>query len=184
MMAIAALSFIAIYFLKVHFPVIVLGAGLLGLFGGVILPDLFSTVGRKGGRDSDEGSVRICEDPEVCHTNPSAKRNWILIGVFVALWVGPMVLLKLLLSNDSLVTQALFFTKACIFRPSAGPMRRWPTSRRLGWSRTAGCRGRRWIDGLGLAETTPGPLIMVVQVRGIHGRLEPFRELEPHRGRG
>ena len=165
MMAIAALSFIAIYFLKVHFPVIVLGAGLLGLFGGVILPDLFSTVGRKGGRDSDEGSVRICEDPEVCHTNPSAKRNWILIGVFVALWAGPMVLLKLLLSNDFLVTQALFFTKAA-FLTFGGAYAVLAYIAQAGVEQYGWLSGPQMIDGLGLAETTPGPLIMVVQFVG------------------
>ena len=165
MVSIAAASFIAIYFLKVHFPIIVLGAGLLGLFGGFVLPDMFSTIGRKGGRDFDQGSVQICEDPVVCHTNPSAKRNWILVGIFVALWTAPMVLLKVLISNDTLATQALFFTKAA-FLTFGGAYAVLAYIAQAGVDQYGWLSGPQMIDGLGLAETTPGPLIMVVQFVG------------------
>ena len=79
MIAIATMSFIAIFFLRIPFPLIVLGAGLLGLVGRVALPAKFDIITGKDIRDFNAGYVQICEDPEVCHINPSMGRNilWI-----------------------------------------------------------------------------------------------------------
>jgi len=79
MVAIAALSFIAIFIFKIPFPLIVLGAGLLGLAGRYVLPAKFDVIRGKDARDFDAGYVQICEDPEVCHINPSIRRNIVLV---------------------------------------------------------------------------------------------------------
>ena len=89
MVAIAALSFIAIFILKVPFPLIVLGAGLIGLAGRYVLPTKFDVIKGKDTRDFDAGYVQICEDPEVCHINPSTGRNVKLVAIFVLLWLVP-----------------------------------------------------------------------------------------------
>jgi len=63
MFTLAACSFVAIFFFKVPFPIIVIGAGFIGLGGSLVLPAQFNVIGAKGGGDVDAGYVQICEDP-------------------------------------------------------------------------------------------------------------------------
>jgi chromate transporter len=165
MVGIAATSFIAIFFLKIPFPVIVLGAGLLGLVGRYALPAKFDVIKGKGARDFDAGFVQICEEPEVCHINPSTKRNIVLISVFVLLWLVPVMMLSVFLPHRVFYTEALFFTKAA-FLTFGGAYAVLAYIAQAGVEQYAWLTGPQMIDGLGLAETTPGPLIMVVQFVG------------------
>ena len=165
MVAIAALSFIAIFFLKIPFPLIVLGAGLLGLVGRYALPAKFDVIRAKDAGDFDAGYVQICEDPEVCHINPSTRRNVVLVTVFVLLWLVPLAALYGLLSQRVFYTEALFFTKAA-FLTFGGAYAVLAYIAQAGVEQYAWLTGPQMIDGLGLAETTPGPLIMVVQFVG------------------
>ena len=165
MVAIAALSFIAIFFLRIPFPMIVLGAGLLGLVGRYALPAKFDVIKGKDARDFDVGYVQICEDPQVCHINPSTGRNFALVAVFVLLWLVPVGALYALLPQRVFYTEALFFTKAA-FLTFGGAYAVLAYIAQAGVEQYAWLTGPQMIDGLGLAETTPGPLIMVVQFVG------------------
>jgi len=165
MIGIAAISFIAIYFLKIPFPVIVLSAGLLGLFGSYFLPAKFDVIKGKDARDFDAGYVEICEDPVVCHINPSTRRNILLIAVFVLLWLAPVLMLFAFLPNRVFYIEALFFTKAA-FLTFGGAYAVLAYIAQAGVEQFGWLTGPQMIDGLGLAETTPGPLIMVVQFVG------------------
>jgi chromate transporter len=165
MIGIAAISFIAIYFLKIPFPAIVLGAGLLGLFGSYFLPAKFDVIKGKDARDFDAGYVEICEDPVVCHINPSTRRNILLIAVFVLLWLAPVIVLFAFLPNRVFYIEALFFTKAA-FLTFGGAYAVLAYIAQAGVEQFGWLTGPQMIDGLGLAETTPGPLIMVVQFVG------------------
>ena len=165
MVGIAALSFISIFFLKIPFPLIVLGAGLLGLVGRYALPEKFDVIKGKDTRDFDAGYVQICEDPEVCHINPSTKRNIVLVTVFVLLWLAPVMMLSVFLPHRVFYTEALFFTKAA-FLTFGGAYAVLAYIAQAGVVQYAWLTGPQMIDGLGLAETTPGPLIMVVQFVG------------------
>jgi chromate transporter len=165
MVAIAALSFIAIFILKVPFPLIVLGAGLLGLVGRHAIPAKFDVIKGKDARDFDAGYVQICEDPEVCHINPSIRRNIVLVVVFILLWLIPVIALYVLLPQRVFYTEALFFTKAA-FLTFGGAYAVLAYIAQAGVEQYAWLTGPQMIDGLGLAETTPGPLIMVVQFVG------------------
>jgi chromate transporter len=165
MIGIAAISFIAIYFLKIPFPAIVLGAGLLGLFGSYFLPAKFDVIKGKDARDFDAGYVEICEDPVVCHINPSTRRNILLIAVFVLLWLAPVLMLLAFLPNRVFYIEALFFTKAA-FLTFGGAYAVLAYIAQAGVEQFGWLTGPQMIDGLGLAETTPGPLIMVVQFVG------------------
>ena len=165
MIVIAALSFIAIFVLKVSFPLIVLFAGLLGLIGRYALPVKFDVIKGKDASDFETGFVQICEDPEVCHTNPSTRRNVLLVFVFALLWLIPVVALYALLSQRVFYTEALFFTKAA-FLTFGGAYAVLAYIAQAGVEQYAWLTGPQMIDGLGLAETTPGPLIMVVQFVG------------------
>ncbi|MGD8991912.1 MAG: chromate efflux transporter [Desulfobacterales bacterium] len=165
MVSIAALSFIAIFILKVPFPLIVLGAGLIGLVGRYALPAKFNVIRGKDASDFDAGYVQICEDPEVCHINPSIRRNIALVVVFMLLWLIPVIALYALLPQRVFYTEALFFTKAA-FLTFGGAYAVLAYIAQAGVEQYAWLTGPQMIDGLGLAETTPGPLIMVVQFVG------------------
>jgi len=165
MVSIAVISFVAIYFLKIPFPVIVLGAGLIGLVGSHFLPAKFDVI--KGGTamDFDAGYVQICEEPVECHINPSTRQNILVIVVFVLLWFVPVIILCTFVYNPVFYTEALFFTKAA-FLTFGGAYAVLAYIAQAGVEQYAWLTGPQMIDGLGLAETTPGPLIMVVQFVG------------------
>jgi len=165
MVSIAVISFIGIYFLKIPFPVIVLGAGLIGLIGSYFLPAKFDVLKGKPATDFDAGYVQICEDPVECHINPSIRRNILLITVFVILWFVPVIMLHAFVSNRVFYTEAIFFTKAA-FLTFGGAYAVLAYIAQAGVAQYAWLTGPQMIDGLGLAETTPGPLIMVVQFVG------------------
>jgi chromate transporter len=164
MIILAGVAFIGIFFFKVPFPIIVLGAGLIGFLGVLVLPEKFVIIKDKGGT-SEDGYVQVCEDLEVCHIHPSGKRTGILLLVFFLLWIIPFGLLLLLSSKTVFPELGLFFTKAA-FLTFGGAYSV------LAYIAQAGVEQFRWLtapqmmDGLGLAETTPGPLIMVVQFVG------------------
>lgn len=122
-------------------------------------------IGGREERDWEKGYVQICEDPLYCHINPSKRRGGILIGVFVGLWLVPMAALHLFSSIPVLFTEGVFFTKAALLTFGGAYAV-------LAYIAQAGVAQYFWLtapqmmDGLGLAETTPGPLIMVVQFVG------------------
>ena len=163
MIALGILSFVAIFFFKVPFPIIILSAGLIGLLGGIFLPRKFEVIKEKDG-DSEEAYVQYCEIDLPCHIEPSMKRNIILMLVFLSFWIVPMGGL-LLISNPVFVTEGLFFTKAA-FLTFGGAYAVLAYIAQAGVEQFAWLTGPQMIDGLGLAETTPGPLIMVVQFIG------------------
>jgi len=94
MLCLAVFSFVAIYFLKIPFPVIILGAGLIGLLGSFVWPEKFQILKGKGEADLDAGYVEICPDPGECHISPSMGQNIRLILVFGLLWIFPVMLIN------------------------------------------------------------------------------------------
>src|SRR4051812_47117943 len=86
MWGIAAVAFVAIYFFKVPFPVIVLGAGAIGLLGGKLWPQKFRVTSGHGGADA---SVLSDEGESAEHTRPSWTRAWKVVFVCVLLWFLP-----------------------------------------------------------------------------------------------
>jgi chromate transporter len=180
MISIAALSFVAIFFFKAPFPAIVIGAGLLGLIGGSIRPETFDVIKGKEAKDGDNGYVQICADPEeACHLDPSNRRSLWIIIVFIFMWVLPVAALALLKGSPAFLTVALFFTKAA-FLTFGGAYAVLPYVAQAGVEQFGWLTGPQMMDGLGLAETTPGPLIMVLQFVGFMagwnqpGVLSPF----------
>jgi len=165
MVSLAVISFISIYFLKVPFPVIVLAASLIGLVGSYLLPAKFDVIKGKTAQDFDAGYVQICENPEECHINPSTRRDFLMIVVFAGLWLLPVIGIYAFLPGKVFYTEALFFTKAA-FLTFGGAYAVLAYIAQAGVEQYGWLTGPQMIDGLGLAETTPGPLIMVVQFVG------------------
>ena len=164
MISLGILSFLAIFFFKAPFPIIILSAGLIGLLGGIFLPRKFQVIKETDGF-SEDAYVQYCELDSACHTEPSLKRAVALLLVFLLLWIIPVAALIFFNSHSVFVTEAFFFTKAA-FLTFGGAYAVLAYIAQAGVDQYGWVTGPQMIDGLGLAETTPGPLIMVVQFIG------------------
>ncbi|HET9532642.1 MAG TPA: chromate efflux transporter [Blastocatellia bacterium] len=177
---IAAAAFIAIYFFHVPFPVIVLAAAITGLIGSRALPHLFAAkqtetkktekhLSTPGHISEDRVKTRPVIDDDgssPAHTLPSLARALRILVVGLVLWSLPLVALASLRGWDSLhVDEYQFFTQAALVTFGGAYAV-------LAYVTQAAAGSYGWIshtqaiDGLALAETTPGPLIMVLQFIG------------------
>ncbi|NMY50381.1 chromate efflux transporter [Pseudomonas sp. WS 5011] len=160
---IAGASFVAIFAFNLPFPLIVIGAALLGYLGGRLLPQQFSLGGGHVAQDANYGPALIDDDsPPLAHTRFRASRLALLVVVGALLWLLPMGLLTWLFGWDGTLTQmAWFFTKAALLTFGGAyavlPYVYQGAIGHYGWLTPT-----QMIDGLALGETTPGPLIMVV----------------------
>ncbi|HYH84484.1 MAG TPA: chromate efflux transporter [Pyrinomonadaceae bacterium] len=173
---IAAASFIAIYFLRAPFPLIVLLAAVVGLVGLRLWPDAFANA---AGKNADVNAKAVDEEaadsvaPVIddyaappAHTQPSLPRALRTLGVGLLLWVLPLAALVAWRGWGSLHAQEYrFFTLAALVTfGGAYAVLAYVTQAAAGaygWITHA-----QAVDGLALAETTPGPLIMVLQFIG------------------
>lgn len=168
--AIAAASFVAIFVLDVPFPAIVASAALIGYVGGRIAPDKFKIGGGHGKANQSFGPALIDDDTP---TPEHARFRWSgLVKVAVIgglLWLLPMALLTAAYGwNHTLTQMGWFFTKAALLTFGGAyavlPYVYQGAVGHYGWLTPT-----QMIDGLGLGETTPGPLIMVVAFVGFIG---------------
>ena len=161
--AIAAAAFVALFAFNLPFPLIVLGAALLGIVGGRLAPARFAIGGGHGSAAKSTGPAVIDDDtPPPAHARFSAARLLRIALVGAALWALPMGLLTALLGWPHLFTQmGWFFTKAALLTFGGAyavlPYVYQGAVTHFGW-----LSAPQMIDGLALGETTPGPLIMVV----------------------
>lgn len=170
MVGVAAVSFGAIFFLGVAFPVIILGSALLGLVGDRVRPDLFEVLRFKTAKASDAPElVYACDLCDTSHTRPSIARSVGVLAVWLPLWLGPVVALHLWLgAGNVFAEQSLFFSKAAVVTFGGAYAV-------LAYIAQQGVEVYGWLlpgemlTGLGMAETTPGPLIQVVQFVGYMG---------------
>jgi chromate transporter len=147
---IAVLAFVAIYFLHVPFPLIVLVAGLVGFVAAKFAPE----------------PIPPTSEPLAAHTLPSHKRTVRVLLLGVLLWALPFGAIVLWRGSDSLYAQLYrFFTQAALVTFGGAYSV-------LAYVSQAAVTNYQWltapqaVDGLALAETTPGPLIMVLQFVG------------------
>ena len=165
--AIAAAAFLAIFVLHVPFPLIVFLAALTGLAGARAWPEVFGAPAATAVPVAPPPPTIIADgDPPPPHTRPSAARFVRTAAIGVVLWLLPFLLLLAWRGGGSLhVQQYRFFTVAAFvtfggaYSVLAYVTQTATTS--LGWLTRA-----QAVDGLALAETTPGPLIMVLQFIG------------------
>jgi chromate transporter len=165
--SIAATAFVGIFFFKVPFPVIVLGAALLGFLGSKVWPATAAVV--HGGDSRSDQNVISDDDESPAHARPSWARAARIATVCLALWWTPILLIGLWQGWDhTLFKEGLFFSKAAVVTFGGAyavlPYVAQQAVEKFGWLQTG-----QMMDGLGLAETTPGPLIMVLQFVGFMG---------------
>jgi len=161
MYAIAGIAFVAIFFFAVPFPIIVLTAGIVGLIGVRLGYQQFAAVPHGGKSQAAIDSMLGDGIPD--HARPSLPRTLRVLAVWMAIWLVPVVVIVMSLGWTSVFSQiAVFFSKLAMVTfggayavlayvaQQAADHYHWVTAREM-------------LDGLGMAETTPGPLIMVVQ---------------------
>jgi chromate transporter len=166
--AIAGAAFVALFFYDVPFPVIILVAGAIGYVGGRAgLPAFLG-----GGGHGKSGATQLADADSLlgeetpAHARPNLRWSLIVTAVFLVLWLVPVALLYGGLGSGNVFTQiALFFSKmAVVTFGGAYAVLAYVAQQAVDnyhWV-TAG----QMLDGLGMAETTPGPLIMVTQFVG------------------
>jgi len=180
MVAIAVAAFLGIYLLKIPFPLIVLGAGVAGWLGHRLKPSAFSMGGHGAGAPDVPGIIdRMFERGELTHTLPSRSKALRTCLVWLPVWLGPVLALWLLTGAASVWTQVgRFFSQMAVvtFGGAYAVLAYVAQSavETFGWL-TPG----EMVDGLGLAETTPGPLILVLQFVGFLAASRAAGALDP-----
>ncbi len=168
MWTIAAAAFVAIYFLKLDFPWIIAGAALIGWIGWKIAPKQFALLKPHGG-GAGRATAVIHDDHIADHADASLARAIRVVAICGVLWWLPVAALALVLGRDhTLVSEGMFFSKAAMVT-FGGAYAVLPYVAQQAVERHSWLSAGQMLDGLGLAESTPGPLIMVVQFVGFLG---------------
>ncbi|MDQ1901913.1 chromate efflux transporter [Paracoccus sp. WLY502] len=175
MRLLAVLSFVAIFAFDAPFPLIVLTAALIGYLGARGGLRAFAPGGGHGAvRGTHVDDAETLLGTEMAEMPPAARRGAIRAGgVALILWLMPVVLLVVALGDGNVFAEiAVFFSKmAVVTFGGAYAVLAYVAQEAVGtygWLRPG-----EMLDGLGMAETTPGPLIMVLQFVGFLGA---FRE--------
>ncbi|MDG3443488.1 chromate efflux transporter [Nitrospirillum amazonense] len=156
-LAVAGLAFLALAVAHLPFPLVVLAAAIIGMAARRFFAPTATTAG------GDALLDRQLEAAVPPHAQPSRGRALATLALWLPLWLGPLAVLRLVTGADSVWTHlALFFSgMALVTFGGAYAV--------LAYVAQAAVTGYGWltpgemIDGLGLAETTPGPLVLVLQ---------------------
>ena len=173
--ALALAAFVAIFFLAVPFPLIVLGAAVLGPVLARLVPGAFAERKRAAGVEEGPPAVvdALIESGRALHIRPDLRRLALTVLCFGALWLAPVALVWVASDGRSVFAQiGLFFSKmAVVTFGGAYAVLAYVAQQAV---ETYGWLGPgEMLDGLGLAETTPGPLILVLEFVGF---LAAYRE--------
>ncbi|SEF83607.1 chromate efflux transporter [Bosea lathyri] len=182
MVVIAIAAFICIYLFRIPFPIIILAAGLIGWLGSRYAPGVFAGGGHGGGAGAPEfkGVVDLMfERGELTHATPSGAKALRTAAIWLPLWLGPVAVLWLLTGQASVWTHigGFFSTMAVVTFGGAYAVLAYVAQAAVetfGWLAPG-----EMVDGLGLAETTPGPLILVLQFVGFLAAYRAPGGLEP-----
>ena len=167
MWGVAAAAFVAIYFLRAPFPLIIGAAALIGFVGGKFLPQKFPAAAGHGA----PGGGTVIDDAQASpvHTRPSLERALKVLAVSLALWWAPVIVVGLWQGwSGALAQEGIFFSKAAMVT-FGGAYAVLPYVAQQAVGKFSWLSAPQMLDGLGLAETTPGPLIMVLQFVGFLG---------------
>lgn len=171
---VAVAAFVALTVFGVPFPVVIALAALVGFVVGRRLAEPTAAE-----RSEDDGPPPLISDDDLHHEAPTCRRSVTVLTVGLALWAAPVVLAGLLLGRDSvLVDQGLFFSgTALVTFGGAYAVLAFVAQQAVstyGWLAPG-----EMVRGLALAETTPGPLVMVVQFVAFLGAYRNPGGLDP-----
>ncbi|WP_336057922.1 chromate efflux transporter [Nitratireductor sp. CH_MIT9313-5] len=181
MVAIAAASFIAIFGFAVPFPLIILIAGLIGFLGARASLPAF----RDGGGHGKVGKVQVDDADTLLgeetpgHAEVSRSYAFRVSAIFLLLWLAPVALLFVVFGPANVFSQiaGFFSVMAVVTFGGAYAVLAYVAQEAVqnyGWLAPG-----EMLDGLGMAETTPGPLIMVTQFVGFMGAFRDAGGLSP-----
>jgi chromate transporter len=165
MIALAAIAFVAIFFFAVPFPVIIIAAGVIGYAGARAGRPEFAPSGHGHGSNSAAIDSMLGEAvPE--HVRPNTARAIRTAALWLGLWLVPVIALLLAFGQANVFSQiALFFSKmALVTFGGAYAVLAYVAQQAV--EHYHWLKPHEMLDGLGMAETTPGPLIMVLQFVG------------------
>jgi len=183
MYVIACAAFIGIFFLAIPFPIIVATAAAIGVIGNRLSPANFTLgSGHEPVPETEDGSPSVdaaLEGGTLDHTKPSAGRSARVLAICGTLWFGPLIVLYAVLGPSNVyIQEGLFFSKMAVATfGGAYAVLAYVAQQAVdnyGWLTPS-----EMLDGLGMAETTPGPLIMVVQFVGFMGAYRNPGMLDP-----
>jgi chromate transporter len=181
MVTLAAAAFLALFVFKVSFPLVIVGAGLIGFVGGRLGAPSFRVGGAHGvaaaTEVADADTVLGEETPD--HARPNLRWALSISAILLVLWLAPVLACGLLLGWDNVFSQiGLFFSKmAVVTFGGAYAVLAYVAQEAVqtfGWLKPG-----EMMDGLGMAETTPGPLIIVTQFVGFMGAFRNATGLSP-----
>jgi chromate transporter len=190
LLLLAALAFIAMFLYQAPFPLVIVGAGLLGYLGMSLCPERLGDRcpqwicggSSAGGREEEtQGIIDILLARDVSgRFAPTLSRSLKLLAAWGTIWLGPVALLLLFLGPEHVYTKiSLFFSKmAMVTFGGAYAVLAYVAQaavENFGWLQPG-----EMLDGLALAETTPGPLIMVVQFVGFLAAFRTPGALNPY----
>ena len=163
-LALALAAFLALAVLGLPFPLVILAAGLIGWF----TPDRFSAAAGAdtGAADPPDLIDLALARGAVGHLAPSRRRALRVLAIWLPIWLGPAFGLWLVFGEAST------WTRLAGFFSTMGVVTFGGAYAALTYVAQAAVEGFGWLrpgemaDGLGLAETTPGPLILVLQFVG------------------
>ncbi|WP_456622211.1 MULTISPECIES: chromate efflux transporter [unclassified Bradyrhizobium] len=165
MIALAAIAFVAIFFFAVPFPIIIIAAGLIGYAGARSGRPEFAPAGHGHGGSSAAIDSMLGEAvPD--HVRPDLARAVRVGAIWLALWLVPVIALLAAFGEANVFSQiALFFSKmALVTFGGAYAVLAYVAQQAV--EHYHWLKPHEMLDGLGMAETTPGPLIMVLQFVG------------------
>ncbi|UPK32197.1 chromate efflux transporter [Bradyrhizobium sp. 186] len=178
MIAIAAIAFAAIFFFAVPFPIIIIAAGIIGYVGARSGRPEFAPAGHGNGGSSAVVDSMLGEAvPD--HVRPDTARAIRVGALWLALWLVPVIALLAAFGEANVFSQiALFFSKmALVTFGGAYAVLAYVAQQAV--EHYHWLKPHEMLDGLGMAETTPGPLIMVLQFVGFMAAFRDPSGLSP-----
>ncbi len=179
MVGIAVAAFIAMFVASVPFPIVIAAAALIGWVGGRMRPELFLMKGH-GTSNTAAHAPPVISDDALAHAKPSWGHALRTATFWLVLWWAPVLVLMATVGMNSIFTrEGLFFSEAAVvtfggayavlafLAQQAVEVYHWLSAHEM-------------MDGLGMAETTPGPLIMVTQFVGFMGAFREPSGLNPY----
>jgi chromate transporter len=166
MQALAATAFLGIFFFAAPFPVIIIAAGLIGFIGARAGQPAFSGGNARGNAKAGPDGESLLGDVIPDHARPSITRALRVAAFWLAVWLAPLIAIAVLAGTGNVFTSvAMFFSKMSLVTFGGAYAV-------LAYVAQQAVNTYHWVtpgemlDGLGMAETTPGPLIMVLQFVG------------------
>ncbi|GAB3200138.1 chromate efflux transporter [Geodermatophilus arenarius] len=177
LVVLAVAAFLALALFGVPFPVVVALAGLAGWALGRWRPTALPR--RKAAEGPDAGPPPVVSDDVLHHEAPSTRRTVRVLLAGLVVWGLPVAAVAVLTGGGSVLTQqGLFFSGAAVVTfGGAYAVLAYVAQQAVevyGW-----LTPREMVRGLALAETTPGPLIMVVQFVAFLGAYRASGDLDP-----